>query len=181
MLGIGFMCSDDYEEAIHLREKVVEKWPTSVENVSLLAQAYAANGIHSEAARTLEAIESFASEDPHYYYSQYLISLYRGDWNAAVEFAQKGVELRPCCSDPLESLASAHLIAGNTQAAQVAAESAMAKGSTSSSITGMLGYLHLVHGNLEAAEPLLVYSFDKNPDGYSARNALSELYLATNR
>ena len=45
----------------------------------------------------------------------------------------------------------------------------------------MLGYLHLVHGNLEAAEPLLVYSFDKNPDGYSARNALSELYLATNR
>ena len=25
MLGIGFMCSDDYEEAIHLREKVVDK------------------------------------------------------------------------------------------------------------------------------------------------------------
>ena len=49
MLGIGFMCSDDYEEAIHLRVKVVEKWPTSVENVSLLAQAYAANGMHSEA------------------------------------------------------------------------------------------------------------------------------------
>ena len=117
MLGIGFMCSDDYDEAIHLREKLVEKWPTSVENVSLLAEAYAAKGMHSEAPSTLEAIASFASEDPRYCYWQYLTSFYRGDWEAAVEFAQKGVELRPCCSAPLESLASAHLIAGNTQAA----------------------------------------------------------------
>ena len=162
-------------------EKVVDKWPISVKNVSLLAVAFADIGMHSEVPRTLEDIETFASEDPRHDYSQYLTSLYRGDWEVAVEFAQQGVELRPCCSAPLESLASALLIAGNMQAAQEAAESAMAKGPISSSIAGMLGYLHRVHGNLEAAEPLPVYSSDENPDGYSARKALSELYLDTNR
>ena len=54
MLGIGFMCSEDYEEAIHIREKVADKWPTSVNDVRLLALSYAANGMHSEAAKTLE-------------------------------------------------------------------------------------------------------------------------------
>ena len=37
MLGMGFMCSEDYEEAIHIREKVVDKWSTSVNDVLLLA------------------------------------------------------------------------------------------------------------------------------------------------
>ncbi len=181
MLSIGYMCSDDYEEAIHLREKVVEKWPTSVENVSLLAQAYAANGMYSEASRILEDIESFAFDDPRYYYSQYLISLRRGDGEAALKYALKEAELRPCCSGPLETLAYAYLYLGNMQAAQEAAESAMAKGSTSSFVTATLGYIHLVHGEIEAAEPLLLHSLDKNPDGYLARFALSELYLASNR
>ena len=67
---------------------------------------------------------------------------------------------------------------GNTQAAQVAAESPIAKGSTSSFVTGMLGYIHLVHGNKEAAEPLLVHSLSKNSNSYLTRYSLAEFYLA---
>ena len=172
------MCSEDYEEAIHIREKVAEKWPTSVNDVRLLALSYAANGMHSEAAKTLEDIEYFAFEDPLYYLGLNEISYYRGDGEAAIEYARKEVELRPCCSAPLESLSFAHLYMGNTQAAQVAAEGAMAKGSTTSFVTGMLGYIHLVHGNKEAAEPLLVHSLSKNSNSYLTRYSLAEFYLS---
>ena len=84
MLGKGFMCSKDYEEAIHIREKVAEQWPTAVNDVRLLALSYAANGMHSEAAKTLEDIEYFAFEDPLYYLSLNEISFYRGDGEAAI-------------------------------------------------------------------------------------------------
>ena len=181
MLGIGYMCSDNYEEAILIREKVVERWPTSVNDVYLLAISYAYNGMESKAFETLENIEYFAFEDPLYYLGLNEISFYRGDGEAAIEYARKEVELRPCCSALLESLAFAHLYMGNTQAAQVAAESAMAKGSTSSFVTGMLRYIHLVHGNKEAAEPLLVHSLGKNPNSYLTRYSLAEFYLAEHR
>ena len=57
----------------------------------------------------------------------------------------------------------------------------MAKGSTSSFVTGMLRYIHLVHGNKEAAEPLLVHSLGKNPNSYLTRYSLAEFYLAEHR
>ena len=44
----------------------------------------------------------------------------------------------------------------------------------------MLGYIHLVHGNIEAAEPWLVHSLGKNPSLYPAHYFLSEIYFASN-
>ena len=89
--------------------------------------------------------------------------------------------MRPYSSYQLESLAYALLFNEKTQAVEVAAESAMAKGSTTSLVTGMLGYIHLVHGNIEAAEPWLVHSLGKNPSLYPAHYSLSEMYFALNR
>ena len=64
MLGIGYMCSDNYEEAILIREKVVGRWPTSVNDVYLLAISYAYNGMESKSFETLKNIEHFAFDDP---------------------------------------------------------------------------------------------------------------------
>ena len=181
MMGMGFMCSDDYEEAIHIREKVVAQWPTSVNDVRLLAVSYAANGMHTEASKTLEDIEYLAFDDPLYYLALNQIALYREDWEASIEYAQKEVELRPCCSDPLESLAFAQIANGDMHAAQVAAESAVVKGSTTSNVMGLLGFIHLVHGDIEAAEPKLLDSVRKNPGWSLTRYSLGQLYVFTDR
>ena len=109
ILGIGYMCSDNYEEAILMREKVVERWPTSVNDVYLLAISFAYNGMESEAFETLKNIKHFASEDPLNYKALSNLNLFWGNAEEAVKFAQQWSEMRPCCSGPLEALAFAHL------------------------------------------------------------------------
>ena len=142
MLGIGYMCSDDYEEAILILEKVVERWPTSVNDVYLLAISYASNGMESKAFETLKNIEQFAFDDPLYYKALHTLNLDWGDAEEAVKYARQWVEMKPCCSDPLEALAFAHLWNGDIQAAQKAAESAADKGSPTSAVTGLLGFTY---------------------------------------
>ena len=181
MLGIGHMCSDNYEEAILIREKVVERWPTSVSDVYLLAISYAYNGMESKSFETLKNIDHFASEDPSYYKALSNLNLFWGNGEEAVKYAQKWSEMRPCCSGPLEGLAFAHLWNGDIPAAQKAAESATEKGSTTSALTGLLGFTYLIQGEIVAAEEMLIHSLDKNPDLSMTRYALSELYLGTDR
>ncbi len=181
MLGIGYMCSDNYEEAILIREKVVERWPTSVSDVYLLAKSYAYNGMESKSFETLKNIKHFASEDPSYYKALSNLNLFWGYGEKAVKFAQKWSEMRPCCSDPLEALALAHIWTGDFPAAQKAAESATGKGSTTSTVTGLLGFTYLIQGEIVAAEEMLLHSLVKNPDWSMTRYSLSELYLGTDR
>lgn len=181
MLGMGYMCSEDYEEAIEIREKVLEQWPTSVSDTYLLAVSYAYNGMESKAFELIESIEHFAFEDPSYFQAQYFLNLAWGDIGESVKYAQRWSEMMSCCSTPLESLAYAHLYNGDTLAAQAAAESAMAKGSTTSFVSGLLGYIHLIHGEIVATEPLLLQSLSKNPQLHLTRYSLSELYLSTGR
>ena len=181
MLGMGYMCSDNYEEDILMREKVVERWPTSVKDVYLLAISYAYNGMESKAFQSLKNIEHFASEDPLYYKALSNLNLFWGYGEKAVKYAQQWVEMRPCCSDPLEALAFAHLWNGDIQAAQKAAESATGKGSTTSAVTGLLGFTYLIQGEIVAAEEMLLHSLVKNPDSSMTHYSLSELYLGTNR
>lgn len=181
MLGMGYMCSNDFEEAIHIREKVVEKLPTSVPDIYLLAVSYASNGMESKAFEILRDIEPFALDDPTYYQALHKLNLYWGDLTESVKYAQQWSEMRPCCSAPLESLALAHLYNGDIRAAQEAAEKAYRKGSNSSYATGMLGYTYLIYGEIDAAEQMLLISLAKNPKLYLTRFSLSELYLSTNR
>ena len=117
MLGMGYMCSDNYEEAILIRERVVERWPTSVKDVYLLAISYASNGMESKAFETLKNVEHFAFDDPLYYKALYNLNLVWSDAEEAVKYAQQWVEMRPSCSDPLEALAFAHQFNRDIQAA----------------------------------------------------------------
>lgn len=181
LLSMGFMCSNDYEEAIHIRQKIVEKLPMSVYDVYSLAVSYASNGMASKAFEIIKDIEHFALEDPAYYDALFTLNLYWGDVAESVKYAQQWAEMRSCCSAPLESLAFAHLYNGDTQAAQEAAENAYQKGSTSSYVTGILGYTYLIYGEIEAAEQMLLSSFGKNPELSLTRYSLSDLYLSTNR
>ena len=74
-----------------------------------------------------------------------------------------------------------HLWNGDIQTAQKAAYSATGKGSTTSAVTGLLGFTYLIQGKIEAAEEMLLHSLGKNPDSLMTRYSLSELYLGTNR
>ena len=70
---------------------------------------------------------------------------------------------------------------GTTRATLVATESTVAAESTSSLDTGMLAYIHLVHGNIETAEPLLEHFLGETPNLDLAHYSLLEIFLASNR
>ncbi len=90
------MCSGNYEEAIHIPEKLVEQLPTSVSAVYTLAVSYASNGMLSNSFETLRNIENFALEDPIYYQALYHLNLIWGDLEDSVKYAQQWSDLRPC-------------------------------------------------------------------------------------
>ena len=180
-LGSSYMCSGNYEEAIHIREQIVRQSPRSVPDAYALALSYASNGMLPEAFETLRNIEHFALDDPIYFQALYHLNLIGGDLEAAIANAQKGVELRPCCAGPLEELAVAHFFNEDIVSAVEAAESAYGKGSTSANVTAILGFSHYIDGDIESAEQMLLASLAKDPEVYLAGYTLFRLYLATNR
>lgn len=181
MMGVGFMCSDDFEEAIPFLELVYTQLPNSVTDARLLAISFARNEMKSEATKTLAAIKNLAFEDPLYYQAQYELNFILGDLDSSIDNAQRWSIFRPFSSDADEAVAFAHLYNGDLDAAQRAAEKASGKGSTSSTVTSILGYSHLVRGELEDAERLLLDSAGKDADLYLTQYSLSQLYLYTNR
>ncbi len=181
MMGVGFMCSDDWEEAIPFLQRVNTQLPTSVTDARLLAISYARNEMKSEATRTLADIRHLAFNDPLYYQAQYELNFILGDLDASIDNAQRWSIFRPYSSDANEAVAFAHLYNGDLDAARKAAENAFEKGSTSSTVMSILGYSHLVRGEIEEAEAKLLDSVGKDPDMYLTQYSLSQLYLYTNR
>ncbi len=181
MMGVGFMCSDDWEEAIPFLQLVSNQLPTSVTDSRLLAISFARNEMKSEATKTLSEVKSLAFNDPLYYQAQYELNFILGDLDASIDNAQRWSIFRPYSSDANEAVAFAHLYNGNLDAAQKSAENALEKGSISSTVMSILGYSHLVRGEIDEAEQKLLVSVGKDPDMYLTQYSLSQLYLYTNR
>ena len=181
MMGVGFMCSDDFEDAIPFLELVYNQLPKSVTDARLLAISYARNEMKSEATKTLAAVKTLAYDDPLYYQALYELNFILGNLDASIDNAQRWSIFRPFSSDADEAVAFAHLYNGDLDAAQRAAEKASDKGSTSSTVTSILGYSHLVRGQIDEAEKMLLDSVGKDPDMYLTQYSLSQLYLYTNR
>ncbi len=181
MMGVGFMCSDDWEQAIPFLTVVNTQLPTSVTDARLLAISYARNEMKSEATKTLTEVRNLAFNDPLYYQAQYELNFILGDLEASIDNAQRWSIFRPYSSDANEAVAFAHLYNGDLDAARKAAENAFDKGSTSSTVNSILGYSHLMRGEIDAAEEKLLAAVGKDPDMYLTRHSLSQLYLYTYR
>lgn len=181
MMGVGYMCSEEFQEAIPYLRTVSEKLPASVTDARLLAISFARNEEKSEAARTLADIKGLAFNDPLYYQAQYELNFILGDLEASIDNAQRWSVLRPYSSDAYEAVAFAHLYNGDLDAAQRAALNAFEQGSTTSTVMGILGYADLLTGKLVEAEEKLKESVDKDPDMFLTRYSLSQLFLHTDR
>lgn len=181
MMGVGFMCSDDFPEAIAFLTKTAAKLPRSVADARLLAIAYARNEMKSEATQTLAAVRSFAFDDPLYYQALYEINFILGDLEAAVENAQRWAVFRPYSTEAMEAIAFAHLYNGDMEAAQRSAQNAFDHGSTTSIVLGILGYANLLLGEFSTAEALLLESVEKDADMYLTQFSLSQLYQVSDR
>ncbi len=181
MMGVGFMCSEDWDGAIPFLQVVNAQLPTSVTDARLLAISYARNEMKSEATQALADIQSLAFNDPLYYQAQYELNFILGDLDASIDNAQRWSVFRPYSSDANEAVAFAHLYNGDLDAARKAAENAWEKGSASSTVASILGYSHLIRGEIDAAEKKLLDAVSKDPDMYLTRYSLSRLYLHTNR
>ena len=181
MMGVGFLCSDDYEQAIEHLQRAVDKMPWSVGDARLLAIAHARNDQASQANSALERVRNIAFEDPLYYQGLYEINFILGDLEAAIENAQRWSVFRPLSTDALESIAYAQIYNGDVEAALRSAQAAYDMGATTSTTFGILGYVNLLYGNLEAAEDFLLKAVERDGDMYLAQYSLTQLYQYSDR
>ncbi|MCB0123250.1 MAG: tetratricopeptide repeat protein, partial [Caldilineaceae bacterium] len=177
MIGVSYLCEDDFENAIDYFSQAFEALPRSVADARLLANAYARDGQASEAIGVLNGIRSFAATDPLYYQALYEVQIYLGNTKEAVSAAQRWQVLRPDSTDARESLALVQLFDGNTEAAQSAAKDAIDAGSVSSTVYAIYGETLSRQGRYEEAEPYLVEALNREPDHFLARNFITSLYL----
>lgn len=106
MIGVSYLCEDDFDQAVEYFGQAVEDLPRSVSDACLLANAYAANsGKASEAIAAINRVRSFAAMDPLYYQALYEVQLDLGNTKEAVKAAQRWQVLRPDSTDARESLA----------------------------------------------------------------------------
>jgi len=177
MIGVSYLCEDDFENAIDYFGQAFDALPRSVSDARLLANAYARDGKASEAIGVLNGIRSFAAMDPLYYQARYEVQIYLGNTSEAVSAAQRWQVLRPDSTDARESLALVQLFDGNTEAAQSAAKDAIDAGSISSTVYAIYGETLSRQGRLEEAETYLVQALEREPDHFLARNFITSLYL----
>ncbi len=181
MMGVGFLCSEDFDQAIEFLSIAADKMPYSVADARLLAIAYARNEMKSEATSTLARVRQFAFDDPLYYQALYELHFILGDLDSAIENAQRWAVFRPGSTDALESIAFAQVYNGDAEAAFRSAQNAYDRGSTTSTTLGILGYVNLLYGEFETAEDLLLRAVEKDADFYLARFSLFQMYQVSDR
>lgn len=177
MIGVSYLCEDDFDKAIEYFQQASEALPRSVGDARLLANAYARNDQASDAVATLNRVRSFAAINPLYYQALYEVQIYLGNTKEAVSAAQRWQVLRPESTDARESLALVQLFDGNTEAAQSAAKEAIDAGSVSSTVFAVYGETLSRQGRYEEAEEYLTNALNREPDHFLARNFITTLYL----
>lgn len=177
MIGVSYLCEDDFASAIDYFQQAVDDLPRSVGDARLLANAYAREGNASAAIAAINSVRSFAAMDPLYYQGLYEVQIYLGNIKEAVSAAQRWQVLRPESTDARESLALVQLFDGNTEAAQSAAKEAIDAGSVSSTVYAIYGETLSRQGRYDEAETYLRQALEREPDHFLARNFITTLYL----
>ena len=177
MIGVSYLCEEDFTKAIDSFQTAVEALPRSVGDARLLANAYARDGKASQALAAINQVRTFAAMDPLYYQGLYEVNLFLGNTKEALSAAQRWQVLRPESIEARGSLALVQLFEGNTDAAQVAAAEAIEAGDTSSSIYTIYGETFSRQGRYAEAEEYLLKALALEPDHFLARNFITSLYL----
>ncbi len=177
MLGVSYLCEQDFETAAAYFRKTLDALPKSVSDARLLAIAYARDGKALEARAALNEVKALATDDPTYYQALYEVHLMLAEMDEAVAAAQRWQVLRPDSLDARESLALVQFYEGNLEAAQSIALDALESGARTSTVLAVLGETYTRMREFDKAEPLLEEALQLNSDHFLVRNALGLLYL----
>lgn len=177
MLGVSYLCSEDFETAATYFRQALDALPESVDDARLLAMAYARDSKAMEARAVMNEVKALATDDPTYYQALYEVHLMLAEVDEAVAAAQRWQVLRPDSLDAQESLAFVQLYEGNLEAAQSIALDALERGARTSTVLAVLGDIYTRAGEFDKAEPLLQEALSLNDDHFLARNALALLYF----
>lgn len=177
MIGVSYLCDEEFEEAIAYFQEATADLPRSVADARLLANAYARDGKASAALAALNRVKAFATMDPLYYQALYEVHIFLGQTKEALSAAQRWQVLRPESTDARASLALVQLFDGNVEAAQNAALEAIDAGATSSTVYAVLGETYSRQGNYPEAEQNLLEALVREPNHFLAHNFITSLYL----
>jgi tetratricopeptide (TPR) repeat protein len=177
MIGVSYLCEEDFPRAEDYFQQALEKLPRSVADARLLANAYARDGKAAEARAVLNEISSFAAENPLYYQALYEVHLFLGQTEEAIRAAQRWRVFRPNSTDAMINLALAELFNNNPAAAQNYAQDALDAGAPGATVYAILGESYSRAGNFDQAEEYLQRALAINGDHFLARNFMAQLYL----
>ncbi|MEZ4864372.1 MAG: hypothetical protein R3C14_23870 [Caldilineaceae bacterium] len=177
MIGVSYLCDENYDQAVNYFEQAVQDLPRSVSDARLLANAYARDNKASEAVAAINRVKSFATMDPLYYQGLYEVNIFLGQTKEALKAAQRWQVLRPESTEARSSIALVQLFDGNTDAAQSAALDAIDAGDVSSTIYAVLGETYSRQQRYEDAEKYLLMALDREKDHFLAHNFITTLYL----
>jgi tetratricopeptide (TPR) repeat protein len=177
MIGVAYLCAEDFEQAASYFQQALDKLPRSVADARLLANAYARDNKATEARAALNQISSFAAQNPLYYQGLFEMYLYLGQTEEAIRAAQRWQVLRPESTDAMINLALAELFDNNPAAAQSYAQNALDAGATGSTLYAILGESYSREGDFEQAEEYLQQALAIYPDHFLARSFIAQLYL----
>jgi choline-sulfatase len=104
-IGNNFVRVGKLQEAADAMEKAAEMNLTNLQNLVNLATAYMQLGRSAECEKTLKAILTQNDRDGQAYNIYGILSIQRGDGNAARSYLEKAVEYDPDLSEPYLSLA----------------------------------------------------------------------------
>lgn len=177
MIGVGYLCAEDFEQAITYFKEATADMPRSVADARLLANAYSRDGKASEALAALNRVKAFATIDPLYYQALYEVHIFLGQTKEALSAAQRWQVLRPESTDARASIALVQLFDGKVDAAQSAALEAIDAGATSSTVYAVLGETYSRQGKFKEAEENLLEALKREPNHFLAHNFITSLYL----
>jgi tetratricopeptide (TPR) repeat protein len=177
MIGVSYLCAEDFEQAAEYFQQALDKMPRSVADARLLANAYARDNKATQARAALNQISSFAAQNPLYYQGLFEMHLYLGQTEEAIRAAQRWQVLRPESTDAMINLALAELFDNNPAAAQNYALNALEAGASGSTLYAILGESYSRAGDFEQAEKYLQQALAIYSDHFLARSFLAQLYL----
>ena len=162
-------------------ERFVAANPGSIKGQELLGNALAASGRNAEASEAFQRVTRIAPRDPEGHYRaglSFLSERKLGDARREFEIA---VSLAPAYAEPATQLVMLDLVGGQLDTALVRVQKQLEAAPRSAPLYDLLGWVHAVRNERDAAEAALLKSVQLDSTIVDARMRLAELYNASGK
>lgn len=162
-------------------EQFVAANPGSIKGQELLGSALAASGRNAEASEAFRRVTRIAPRNPEGHYRAGLSFLSERKLGDAQREFEVAVSLAPAYAEPATQLVMLDLVGGHLDSALARVQKQLQAAPQSAPLYDLLGWVHAVRNERDAAEAALLKSVQLDSTIVDARMRLAELYNASGK